>query len=93
MSIRTELCISTLLPESIRHRTASSIREASFSRSLVLSSALMDCYAYGRSAVFIYLIYHDFTRDVSSCGHTNRVDVGDQQRDKNVKMLARPLQS
>ena len=44
-------------------------------------------------AVFIYLIYHDFTRDVSSCGHTNRVDVGDQQRDKNVKMLARPLQS
>ena len=45
-------------------------------------------------AVFIYLIYHDFTRDLSSCGHTNRacVDVGDQ-RDKNVKMLARPLQS
>lgn len=49
--------------------------------------------AMAAMAVFIYLIYHDFTRDVSSCGHTNRVDVGDQQRDKNVKMLARPLQS
>ena len=50
--------------------------------------------AMAAMAVFIYLIYHDFTRDVSSCGHTNRVDVGDQ-RDKNVKMLARqaPLQS
>ena len=51
--------------------------------------------AMAAMAVFIYLIYHDFTRDVSSCGHTNRVDVGDQQRDKNVKMLVTqaPLQS
>ena len=51
----------------------------------------MDCYAYGR-AVFIYLIYHDFTRCVQllvtplNSAARGRVNAGDRH-DKNVKML------